>query len=106
MKPDEKNITRLASELAQLVYETLGKSSNVQKVLKEIKREGYHVEMILSAAIGSSREKLSPYLIREILSSKDSKISETEEKIETDYSEKDKEFLKSIKIQVSEKASE
>jgi len=106
MKPDEKKITRLASELAQLVYETLGKSSNVQKVLKEIKREGYHVEMILSAAIGSSREKLSPYLIREILSSKDSKVSETEEKIKTDYSEKDKEFLKSIKIQVSEKASE
>jgi hypothetical protein len=106
MKPNEKKITRLASELAQLVYETLGESTNVQKVLKEIEREGYHIEMILSAAIGSSREKLSPYLIREILSSRDSKFSETEEIIQTDYSEKDKNFLKSLKIQVTEKTSE
>lgn len=106
MKHDEKKITRLASELAQLVYETLGESSNVQRVLNEIEREGYHIEMILSAAIGSSREKLSPYLIREILSSRDTKISETERKIQTDYSEKDKKFLKSLRIQVTETASE
>lgn len=106
MKPDGEKITRLASELAQLVYETLSESNNVQKVLKEIEREGYHIEMILSAAIGSSREKLSPYLIREILSSRDSKDSEIEEKIQTNYSEKDKKFLKSLKIQVTEKASE
>ena len=106
MKSDEKKITRLASELAQLVYETLGESSKVQRVLNEIEREGYHIEMILSAAIGSSRKKLSPYLIREILSSRDSKISETVGKIQTDYSEKDKKFLKSLKIQVTETAPE
>ncbi len=38
MRPDENKITRLASELAQSVYETLGESCNVQKVLREIEK--------------------------------------------------------------------
>ncbi len=104
MNPDEKKITRLASELASSIYETLGESDHVQEILKEIEREGYHIEMILSAAIGSSREKLSPYLIREILSSKDTK--KTQPKILPEYSEKDIDFLKSIKIQVAKETPE
>ena len=106
MASEEKKITRLASELARLVYETLGESSDIQKVLKEIELEGYHIEMILSAAIGSSREKLSPYLIREILSSKHFKTPKIQSKIQTDYSEDDINFLKSLKIQIAKETPE
>ncbi len=106
MTPDENKITRLASELAQLIYKTLGESTNVQKSLKEIEHEGYHIEMVLSAAIGSSSEKLSPYLIREILSNKHIKTQKTQLKIRSEYSDEDINFLKSLKIQIAKETSE
>lgn len=106
MTPDDNKITRLASELAQSIYKTLGEATDVQKILKEIEHEGYHIEMILSAAIGSSGEKLSPYLTRKILSSKNIKTQITQAKIRSEYSDEDINFLKSLKIQIAKDTSE
>lgn len=90
----EQRLKKLIKRLGHAIDESLSESDAIEEVIRDIKKEGYDVLLVLEATIGFNR--------RPAVSEKDEAVEVTHKDLDASLTEQDQKFLKALSISLDE----
>ena len=91
-----QNVKKLIQKLGEAIHESVSESEHIAGVVRNIREQGFDVLLMLEATIGLNEVDLA---------SADS-TDETEERVDGPFTATDLNFLKSLRIAVSDASNE
>ncbi len=89
-----QKVKKLIQRLGEAIHETVSESEDIAGVVKNIREQGFDVLLMLEATIG----------LNEVDTETDEATDAADEAVEGPFSENDLNFLKSLRITISEDA--
>ena len=90
----EQRLKQLINQLGRAIDESLSESRTIAEVIREIKREGYDVLLVLEATIGFNRRSEG--------AARQGQAAVTHKDLDSSLTEQDQKFLKAMSITLEE----